>query len=78
MHERMAAWSGCQSKTGYEYWAMGRAHKLASAPDRPLKPEDLSIVDRQEWISRLDQCSTLSEAECTVRASTVVSHPRVS
>lgn len=62
MDQRMARFYGKESASGYDYWAFARAKYLDEFGDRPMKPEDLSVDERKEWIQELECCTSFQEA----------------
>lgn len=64
---RMVLWYGCQGDVeDYQVWALARVMEMEKNQARPICPEDLRPRVRQEWLSRLDECKTLEEAETVV------------
>ncbi|PWN32401.1 uncharacterized protein FA14DRAFT_87947 [Meira miltonrushii] len=62
MDQRMAKFYGKESASGYDYWAFARAKYLDEFGDRPMKPEDLTVDERKEWIQDLEYCTSFTEA----------------
>ena len=62
MHHRMARFFGKVSASGYEYWAYARAKYLDEFDGRAMRPEDLTVDERKEWIQELEECMSFQEA----------------
>ncbi|MCO5565355.1 hypothetical protein L7F22_019028 [Adiantum nelumboides] len=62
LHNRMAKFHGKTPASGYDYWAYARAKYLDDFYVRPMKPEDLTVDERKEWIQELEECRSFQEA----------------
>lgn len=51
----------------YQMWGLARLFELEKEDERPLHPRDLSRRALEGWQQKLNECSTLEEAETAVR-----------